>query len=155
MTVFQPFPQEVEAVIFNLSSTLPPAGTCPTPPLVPTPQIGEQIRSPPACCFLTMSHSSESAFVFQGTWKALKYSVDFGKASASCFEGETTYTHHSHSENSLQDENNSGVTKDLFIVGMLHIRNRPSKYPLMHPGSKQNVFTTAASPILCTEDTTR
>lgn len=38
---------------------------------------------------------------------------------------------------------------------MLHIRNRPSKYPLMHPGSKQNVFTTAASPILCTEDTTR
>lgn len=86
----------------------------------------------------------------------MKHAVDFGKAAASCFEGETIYTHLSLSENILQDENNSGVTKDLSILGMLHIRNRSSKYPLMHPGSKQDVFTAAAaSPVLCTEDTTR
>lgn len=39
-----------------------------------------------------VSHSSESAFVFQGTWKALKPAVDFGKTTYSRFE-EKRFTH--------------------------------------------------------------
>lgn len=72
-----------------------------------------------------VSHGSESAFVFWGTWKTLKPTVDFGKTASSCFEGKTIYTHHFWSENS-QDENSEGTTKDFLVLESLHSRSRNS-----------------------------
>jgi len=73
-----------------------------------------------------VSHSSESAFVFEGTWKALKLPVDFGKNASSCFESKTIYTHHFWSENSHRDENSEITTKGFLALVLLCSKSRTS-----------------------------